>query len=147
MRTWTIRILIAITLAVAASGVAWTQDGEDGKQCQLATLKGSYVFTANGFNIVNGVPVPKAIVELIDFNGDGTLTVPGATVSINGVITQTPPGGVGDYTLEPNCTGTIAFATAPPRFTIYVEPTGKNGWMIQTNPNTVFQGTVMLLHR
>ena len=52
---------------------------------QQSTLDGLYVFTAPGFNIVAGVPQPKAIVELIDFHGDGELTVPAATVSINGV--------------------------------------------------------------
>jgi hypothetical protein len=51
--------------------------------CDLHTLRGSYVFAASGYNIVAGVPQPKAIVELIDFNGDGTLTVPGGAVSIN----------------------------------------------------------------
>ena len=147
MRRWAARILIAVTMAVAVSGVAWGRDGQNGQPCQLSTLRGSYVFTANGFNIVNGVPVPKAIVELLDFNGDGTLTVPGVTVSINGAISEPPPGGVGDYTLEANCTGTIAFTGTPLTFRIYVEPTGKDGWMIQTNPNTVFQGTVTLMAR
>lgn len=59
------------------------------------------------------VPQPKAIVEVISFNGDGTLTVPGVTASINGVILQPPPG-TGEYTVAADCTGTITFHGAPP---------------------------------
>jgi len=55
-----------------------------------------YVFTASGFNIVSGVPQPKAIVELIRFFRDGTLDAPGGTVSINGSINPIPiPGQPG----------------------------------------------------
>jgi hypothetical protein len=54
--------------------------------CGVHTLRGSYLFATHGWNIVGGVAVPKAIVEGIDFNGDGTLISPFATVSINGTI-------------------------------------------------------------
>jgi hypothetical protein len=36
------------------------------------------VFSASGHVSIGGAWVPKAIVELIRFNGDGTLSVPGA---------------------------------------------------------------------
>lgn len=141
----TTRILTALTLAVTMTGVAWARDNDAGRKCGLTTLKGSYVFTANGFNIVNAVPVPKAIVELIDFNGDGTLTVTGGTLNIGGVSSAIQPG-IGDYTLGDNCTGTVVFIPGP-GFNIVIEPDGKNGWMIQTSPIGVFQGTVKLLQR
>jgi hypothetical protein len=86
------------------------------------------------------VPQPKAIVEQIAFGGDGTLVVPDVTVSLNGVILQPPPS-VGDYTFGDGCAGTVA-STGGPSFDIYMSPRGDRGWMIQTNPNTVFQGTV-----
>jgi hypothetical protein len=66
--------------------------------------------------------------------------VPAATRSVNGVITEIPPGGTGNYTLDPGCTGTLAFA-AGPSFDIFTAPGGKTIWMIQTNPNTVLQAT------
>lgn len=114
-----------------------------GGPCGLHTLRGSYIFAASGYNIVSGVPQPKAILEVTDFNGDGTLAVPAVTVSINGNVSQGAPG-VGVYTLDADCRGTVTF-TPGPSFDIFVEPTGKQAWMIQTNPNTVFQGTVTRL--
>ena len=127
----------AAVIMLGMSGIARADS-----DCTLKalTLRGPYVFAATGFNIVGGVAQPKAIVEVISFNGDGTLTVPGATRSINGVVAKIPPGGTGSYTVETGCTGTISF-TGGPSFDIYVSSRGDTIWMIQTNPDTVFQGT------
>jgi hypothetical protein len=108
--------------------------------CGLHTLRGSYIFAASGYNIVSGVAQPKAIVEPIDFHGDGTLSVPAATVSINGNINQQAMPGVGVYTVGDGCRGTLTFVPGP-SFDIFFDHTGKQVWMIQTNPGTVFQGT------
>jgi hypothetical protein len=103
----------------------------------VGTLRGSYVFSASGFNIVGGVQQPKAIVEVIVFNGDGTLDVPAATVSLNGVIIRSLHSS-GTYTVEDNCSGTIAFNG--PTYDMFLSKHGDHISMIQTNPNTVFQG-------
>jgi hypothetical protein len=75
----------------------------------LKTLRGTYVFSASGFTIVAGVAQSKAILGVIDFNGDGTLSVPGALRSVNGVIARSLPGGSGGDTVEAGCAGTITF--------------------------------------
>ena len=126
--------LVPVAMMVSLSGVALADN-----DCTLKTLRGSYVFSANGYNLVSGVPQPKTIVEVIDFNGDGTLSVPAATRSVNGVIARTPPGGTGSYTVDVGCKGTIAF-TGGPSFDIFISPKGEMLWMIQTNSDTVFQG-------
>lgn len=113
--------------------------------CDLKTLRGSYIFAASGFNIVGGVAQPKAIIEAIDFNGDGTLGVPAATVSITGNIMRSATG-VGVYTLADGCRGMVTF-TPGPSFDIFTDRTGKQAWMIQTTPGTVFQGTVTRVSR
>ena len=135
--------IIAIAFGTYRPGQAQT----GGRNCGALSLRGSYVFSASGYNIVGGVHQPKAIVEVIDFNGDGTLTVPAATASVNGLILQPPPG-TGDYTVDTDCTGTIAFHGAPPgqqppTFNIFLAANGEEVWMIQTNANTVFQGTAV----
>lgn len=141
MKALTMRILLALAIVAATTGVTRADNDDHGRHCDSTTLKGSYVFSATGFNIVGGVAQPKTIVELIDFHGNGALTVTGGTVSINGVITQIAPNGVGNYTVASDCTGTIAFIPGP-SFNLVVEVDGKTGWMIQSNPNSVFQGTL-----
>ncbi len=109
--------------------------------CGEYTLHGSYVFTAHGWNIVGGIAQPKAIVEGINFNGDGTLVSPYATVSINGTILHSS-GSLGTYTVNPDCTGTLSFTNGP-SFDISVDLSGRQLWMIQTGPGSpVFEGTV-----
>jgi hypothetical protein len=141
-------VLAIVLLALSVSSVARADD--DGNDCTLRTLHGRYVFAATGHNvvIVAGVaqPQPKAIVEVIDFNGDGTLSVPAATRSVNGVIAQIPPGGVGDYTVEAGCTGRLTFIGGP-SFDLFIAPKGEQLWMIQTNPNTVLQGVAKRVSR
>ena len=139
-------VLTVLLVAAAMSfGISRTTHADGHEQsCGAHTLRGSYLFAAHGWNIVGGVAVPKAIVEGIDFNGDGTLVSPFATVSINGTIIRSS-GSVGSYTVEPNCTGTLTF-TGGPSFDIFVQPgDGKQVWMIQTGPAVappaVFEGT------
>jgi hypothetical protein len=118
-----------------ASGVSPAEAAR--RACTERTLLGSYVFSASGFNIVGGVQQPKAIVEVIVFNGDGTLDVPAATVSLNGVIIRSPHS-VGTYTVEDSCSGTVTLNG--PTYDMFLSRDGDDISMIQTNPNTVFQG-------
>jgi hypothetical protein len=131
--------LLAVAVALGASGAAAAADDENG--CTSETLHGRYVFAARGFTIAAGVAQPKAIVEVIDFDGDGAVSAPLATVSVNGRILRFSPGGSGKYTVDDACTGTIEFDGNGPTFDIVASPRGGEIWMIQTNPNTVFQGT------
>jgi hypothetical protein len=116
-------------------------------------LKGQYVFTASGFtrapNSGPGTPwVPKAILEVLQFNGDGTLTTPAVTVANPfgdlGNVLQPAAGAPGVYSINDDCSGTVHFLDAGNvMFKIRVDtPRGDAIWMIQTNPaNNVFQGS------
>jgi len=118
-------------------------------ECSPDTLEGLYVFSASGHSLINGVWQPKAVVEYIQFNGDGTLTVPAATVANragDGAITRSPPGGTGTYALGADCKGTLQF-TPGPSFDVFASPEGVQFHMIQTNPNNVIEGTVNRLSR
>jgi hypothetical protein len=134
--------LLAASIAFTVSGIVRADNDKDkGKGCSNSTLQGLYIFHAAEFNIVAGVAQPKAIVELIQFNGDGTLTSPGATVSINGVVTRSPPGGTGSCTITEDCAGSLAFGPPGPTFDLFVGLKDSELYMIQTNNGTVFQGT------
>lgn len=133
--------LVAVAMTFGTFGTARADDG--GQTCGVHTLHGLYLFATNGFNIVGGVAQPKAIVEGIDFNGDGTLSSPFATVSIDGHIVSSS-GTSGVYTVNADCTGTLTF-TPGPSFDIFVDASGERLWMIQTGPAVappaVFEGT------
>lgn len=121
-------------------------------KCSDALLKGEYVFTATGFtrapNSLPGAPwVPKAILEVLHFNGDGTLSTPAVTIANpfgdTGAVLQPPAGAPGVYTVNADCTGSVQFLDATgAMFRIHVDAArGDTIRMIQTNPvNNVFQG-------
>jgi hypothetical protein len=131
MRT-SLAVLMSFRASVTGAAAA------DPPGCSVRTLHGRYVFAASGFTLAGGAMVPKAIIEVIDFNGDGTLAVSGATRSLNGVIMRSLPS-VGTYTVNDDCAGAITFAG--PTFDIFVSPGGSEAWLIQTNPDNVFQGS------
>ena len=79
----------AMALSISTIAVADNDDSRGGKGRSVATLDGKFIFAASGHIIPAAGPAqPKAIVEWIRFNGDGTLSVAGATRSLNGVIAQ-----------------------------------------------------------
>jgi hypothetical protein len=120
--------VIAVAVGFGMSGDALA--GGEAQVCGPQTLSGTYIFATSGFSIVDGAAQPKAIVESIVFNGDGTLTSPFATVSLNGFIIRST-NSVGTYTVMADCTGTVTF-TAGPSFDIFVGRQAKEISMIQT---------------
>jgi len=145
MKCLTKKCVLGVSLMIGIPGLALAQGP---KGCKHDMLKGQYVFTATGFSrAADGSWFPKAIVEYIDMKGDGTLSVPAATVAnrVNdGQVVQSPPGGVGAYTVHDDCTGTLQFTNGP-SFNIFAAPRGDEFWMIQTNQNNVLQGNVKRL--
>ncbi len=138
--------LVSLVTAMTL-GTSTTARAAADAHCSVQMLRGSYLFATHGWNIVGGVAQPKAIIEGIDFNGDGTLVSPFATVSINGTIIRSA-GTMGSYTVAADCTGTLTF-TGGAVFDIFVDKGGKQIWMIQTGPPAappaVFEGTAIKL--
>lgn len=136
---------VGISLLLCIPGLALANGP---KGCKHDMLKGQYIFTAAGFSrAADATWFPKAIVEYMDVKGDGTLSVPAATIANrtnDGAVVQQPPGAVGAYSINDDCTGTLQFTNGP-SFNIFVAPRGDEFWMIQTNPNNVLQGNVKRL--
>jgi type II secretory pathway pseudopilin PulG len=137
-------ILLVSTVAAIAAGLAMptvaSASDDDVVTCNARTLRGVYQFTASGFNIVNGVALPKAIIETLVFDGRGGVLTPEVSISVNGNIIQPPQGNPGVYTVDADCTGTITFGDGI-MFDLQIKPYGKAVNMLQTNPGTVMQGT------
>ena len=115
MKKATLQSLAAAIAFSVSAGVQADDNNGRGRECSEATLQGLYVFSASGFSIVAGVAQPRAIVEFIRFNGDGTLSVPAGT-----------------YSVASNCTGSLAFGPPGPTFDLYLAPSGSEVHLIFT---------------
>jgi hypothetical protein len=137
-------IALLITVAFVTPQQGFGQE-DSPKGCTLATLKGQYLFDASGYNIVNSIATPKAVVEFLTFKGDGNLSSLG-TVSLGGTIHS----GVSDsgiYTVNKDCTGTLTFTKSGFTFDIFIAASGSRFHMIETVTNTVLAGEVQRVAR
>ena len=119
--------LIAATM-FSTSGFAQAQRPE--VRCDPHMLRGLYIWTFDGYQNFGGNPVPKALMQGIRFNGDGTQIVPFGTVNIGGTIILDTAGAVGTYTVAADCTGTLSF-TGGTSFNMYVGPGAQQLWITQ----------------
>jgi len=126
---------------------------DPGKKCNDHLLNGEYVLSASGFTrpvgSLPGTPwAPKAILEVIQFNGNGTLATPSVVLANpfgdSGLPVGPMVGASGTYIVNDDCTGSVTF-NDPNHVTyqIFVDsPEGRTIWMIQTNPaQNVLQGS------
>jgi hypothetical protein len=120
---------LVAAMAVGTSGTVGAMERFP-QPCSAQTLHGLYLWTFDGYQNVGGDLVPKAIMQGTRFNGDGTLINAFGTVNIGGFIIIDATGGVGTYTVAPDCTGTISI-TDGPGFNIYVGPGAQQIWTTQ----------------
>jgi hypothetical protein len=118
----------ALTLGTSSPALAAT----DGQACSVNMLNGLYIWTFDGYTRLGGNLLPKAVMQGLQFNGDGTTFNPFGTVNIGGTTIIDATGGVGMYTVNPDCTGTLSIINGP-SFNIYVGPGAKQVWTTQTN--------------
>lgn len=71
-------------LAFCSAAFELAEAQTQGAVCRMQRLDGLYVFAATGYTTPAGVALPKELVEMMRINGDGTVGVPGAYVSVNG---------------------------------------------------------------
>ena len=126
-------------VAAMALGTSTTVGGQrheetgaaaDAQVCSVHMLRGLYLWTFDGSENFGGNFVPKAIMQGLQFNGDGTTFNPFGTVNIGGTIIIDATGGVGTYTVAADCTGTISI-TDGPSFNMYVGPGAQQIWTTQ----------------
>ena len=99
--------------------------------CKVGMLHGLYLWTLDGYQNFGGNPVPKALIQGIQFNGNGTLSIPFGTVNIGGFAVIDVSGSVGTYTVASNCTGTISISDGP-TFNMYIGPGAQELSIINT---------------
>ena len=132
----------AVCLAAAtAPGTSATARAEADRHCSVGMLRGLYLWTFNAYENFDGNFVPVAVMQGLQFNGDGTTFNPFGTVNIGGTFVFDAAGASGTYTVAADCTGTLSPAPGiAPTFNIYVGPGAQQIWTIQTSPDSLAPG-------
>src|SRR5262249_36257074 len=129
-------VCLAAAIALVPGTSATARAAADARGCSVDMLRGLYVWSFDGYQNFSGNFVPKAIMQGLQFNGDGTTSNPFGTVTIGGTFVFDATGGSGTYTVNPDCTGTLSPAPGiAPTFNIYVGPGAQQVWTIETSPN------------
>jgi hypothetical protein len=127
--------LVSLVAAMALGpGTSVTAGPAPAQVCSVGTLRGLYLWTFDGYENFGGSFVPKAIMQGLRFNGDGTTFNPFGTVNIGGTIIIDATGGVGTYTVASDCTGTLSITNGP-TFNIYIGPGAQQVWTLETSPS------------
>ena len=126
--------LVSLVAAMTLGTSATARAAAGGQACSVHMLRGLYLWTFDGYANLGGNLLPKAVMQGLQFNGDGTTFNPFGTVNIGGKIIIDATGGVGTYTVAPDCTGTLSITNGP-TFNIYVGPGAQQVWTLETSPN------------
>ncbi len=129
--------LVSLVAAMSQGTSATAQTAADIRGCSVGMLRGLYLWTFDGYANLGGNLVPKAVMQGLRFNGDGTTFNPFGTVNIGGTIIFDVTGGPGTYTVAADCTGTLTPGPGiSPTFNIYVGPGAQQVWTLEiSSPN------------
>ena len=122
--------LVSLVAAMGQGTSATVRAEADARGCSVGMLRGSYIWTFDGYADLGGGLLPKAVMQGLRFNGDGTTFNTFGTVNIGGTIIFDVTGAVGTYTVAADCTGTLSVPDGP-SFNIYVGPGAQQVWTTQ----------------
>ena len=124
--------LVCLLAGMTLSTQSTAQAAGNGR-CHTGQLRGLYIWTFDGYQNFGGNPVPKALLQGLQFNANGTVTVPFGTANIAGTIVFDTSGSGGTYTVNDDCTGTMLFGgPGGPSFNMYIGPGAQQLWITQT---------------
>jgi hypothetical protein len=122
--------LVSLVAAMTLGTSTTARAAADGQGCSVGMLRGSYIWTFDGYANLGVNLVPKAVMQGLRFNGDGTTFNTFGTVNIGGTIIFDVTGAVGSYTVAADCTGTLSIPDGP-SFNIFVGPGAQQIWTTQ----------------
>ena len=85
--------LVSLIAAMGQGTPATARAEADTRGCSVGMLRGSYIWTFDGYTDLGGSLLPKAVMQGLRFNGDGTTFNPFGTVNIGGTIIIDATGG------------------------------------------------------
>jgi hypothetical protein len=119
-----------LTVGLLTVEPGYTEEKEHEPTCTLKTLKGRYLFGGITTLLDPDAPDPLVKPQLLaiagyhTFNGDGTGTDI-VTVTINGVLVRENFVTPITYTVNPDCSGTIAILATGESLSIFIAPHGE----------------------
>jgi len=121
--------LLLVTPALRAQG---------SEACSNATMHGVYAFSGSGYS--KGAPL--AVTGEVIYDGEGKGKIVTETVSAGGTIYKGITG-TGNFTVNPDCTGSKSFATTlvPLSFDFVISTDGSLITFIETDAGSVVTGT------
>ena len=145
---WMIGIGLFVTVGLLTVELGYAKEEDDGPTRTLKTLKGRYMFAATGYTITtSGDAEPLAIVESLDFNGDGKVNVPGGDAQRERRRSSGRRGRGRElycqrrlYGYDHVCDGYVHLDT-------FIAPNGKEFDLIQTDKNTVLAAVARKVSR
>jgi hypothetical protein len=103
------------------------------RRCRLATVKGTYLFAYEGFEIKEGDRVPFAVAGREVRDGNGNIKEGDYSANFNGEIFTNVPFS-SEYTVNPDCTGTNTFPDDGSQYDMFIDPDGREFRVVQTKP-------------
>jgi hypothetical protein len=107
------------------------------RTCSKKTLKGTYLFAYEGFEIRNGDKVPFAVAGIEERDGKGKVE---GVYSANGSSTHCEPFS-GTYDVNKDCTGTNKFPDDDSQYDMFIDPDGSEFTVVMTNSDFVASWT------
>jgi hypothetical protein len=107
------------------------------RTCSKKTLKGTYLFAYEGFEIRNGDKVPFAVAGIEERDGKGKVK---GVYSANGSSTHNEPFS-GEYDVNEDCTGTNTFPGYDSQYDMFIDPDGSEFTVVMTNSDFVASWT------
>ena len=126
-------LLVAGLAGVLAIGTVYAdeENASSRAKCSNATLKGTYLFAADGVEIKGDEQLPFAYASYVVFDGNG---------KAKGVVSSNFNGEVsrkqsisGTYTVKANCTGTAIISDGT-HYDQFIAPDGSKLTFVQTQP-------------
>ncbi|MFB9923167.1 hypothetical protein ACFORO_05865 [Amycolatopsis halotolerans] len=133
-RTLVLTAAVLTGAAVLTSGVASSATESASPSCGAATLRGTYLFSGDGWTITGATATPLAFAGSERFDGAGHVQGVSST-NANGTPSS-HNAFTGVYTVAADCTGTLVIGGSL-HFDLYLDPSGDSFAYVQTDPGAV----------
>jgi hypothetical protein len=112
--------------------------------CTEATLTGTYGFMWQGFDVLRhgtGAQLPWASAGVLNFDGQGGVSAVVVGSSIGGKISLDQTLSSGNYTVAPDCTGSVSLTSGPgagETLNVVIVGGGAEAFLMSTTPTQTF---------